>query len=327
MKVCIVGAGSIGASIGARLAGAGHEVCLVARGEHLRQVRSSGLHFVDRVAGVDRVDQMPASDTLSDFGLQDLVVIAVKAPSLPAVVDRLHALIGPETVVMPALNGLPWWYFYRSGGQHEGLRLKSLDPDGSLQRALDMSHIVGCVVHLGAELLQPGTVQLTAGRRLIIGEPDGTITARLQRLQQALEGAGFDCVRTDRIRVDIWVKLIGNLSFNPIAALTGYRMDQICADPELLVLIRRVLSEGITVARAFGVEIPVTPDQRIEIARQLGAARISMLQDLEQRRPLELAAIVESVMELADLAGLKVPMTEALCALVRARARSVAIPV
>jgi 2-dehydropantoate 2-reductase len=187
--------------------------------------------------------------------------------------------------------------------------------------------VIGCVVHLAAEVLGPGRVQHTAGRRLIIGEPDGSDSGRLRRIESALRAADFDCEVSERIRRDIWTKLIGNLSFNPVAALTGYRMDQICNDAEILDVIREVLREGIEVAGRLDVAIGITIDQRIDVARQLGAARISMLQDLEQRRPLELAAIVGVVIELAEVTGVPVPSTRVLHALVQARARALGIPV
>jgi 2-dehydropantoate 2-reductase len=327
VKVCVVGAGSIGATIGAKLSAAGEQVCLVARGAHLEALRSQGLQFVDRVGARSGTYRLPASAEPSDFGPQDVVVIALKAYSVPAMLLRLAPLVDSGTVVLPALNGLPWWYFYRSGGPYEGMRLRSLDPGGTMDAALDCARVIGCVVHLAAEVVQPGRVQHTAGRRLIVGEPDGSDSARLRRIQAALQAADFDCEASGRIRRDIWTKLIGNLSFNPVAALTGYRMDQICNDAEVLDVIREVLREGIEVAARLDVEIGITVDQRIEIARQLGAARISMLQDLEQRRPLELAAIVGVVIELAELTRVPVPSARVLHALVQARARALAIAV
>jgi 2-dehydropantoate 2-reductase len=327
VKVCVVGAGSIGATIGAKLSAAGEQVCLVARGAHLEALRSQGLQFVDRVGARSGTYRLPASAEPSDFGPQDVVVIALKAYSVPAMLLRLAPLVDSGTVVLPALNGLPWWYFYRSGGPYEGMRLRSLDPGGTMDAALDCARVIGCVVHLAAEVVQPGRVQHTAGRRLIVGEPDGSDSARLRRIQAALQAADFDCEASGRIRRDIWTKLIGNLSFNPVAALTGYRMDQICNDAEVLDVIREVLREGIEVAARLDVEIGITVDQRIEIARQLGAARISMLQDLEQRRPLELAAIVGVVIELAELTRVPVPSARVLHALVQARARALGIAV
>lgn len=327
MKVCVVGAGSIGATIGAKLAAAGQAVCLVARGAHLEAIRSLGLQLVDQVGARSGTYRLPASAEPSDFGPQDLVVIALKAYSVAPMLPRLAPLLDARTVVLPALNGLPWWYFHRAGGPYEGMRLRSLDPDGTMDAALDAARVIGCVVHLAAEVLEPGRVEHTAGRRLIIGEPDGSDSERLRRVQAALQAADFDCEVSGRIRRDIWTKLIGNLSFNPVAALTGYRMDQICNDAEVLGVIREVLREGIDVASRLDVTIGMTVDQRIDIARQLGAARISMLQDLEQRRPLELAAIVAVVIELAELTGAPVPSTRVLHALVQARARALGISV
>jgi 2-dehydropantoate 2-reductase len=323
----VVGAGSIGATIGAKLAAAGEQVCLIGRGAHLQAIRSEGLQFVDQAGSRSGVYRLPASDEPSDFGSQDLVVIALKAYSVAAMLPRLAPLLDSETVVLPALNGLPWWYFYRSGGPYEAMRLRSLDPEGTMDGALDCARVIGCVVHLAAEVVEPGCVQHTAGRRLIIGEPDGSDSARLRRIESALRAADFECEASERIRRDIWTKLIGNLSFNPVAALTGYRMDQICNDAEVLDVIREVLREGIEVAGRLDVAIGITIDQRIDVARQLGAARISMLQDLEQRRPLELAAIVGVVIELAELTGTPVPSTRVLHALVQARARALGIPV
>ena len=323
----MVGAGSIGATIGARLAAAGEQVCLVARGAHLEAIRGQGLQFIDQVGARSGSYRLPASAEPSDFGPQDLVVIALKAYSVAAMLPRLAPLLDPGTVVLPALNGLPWWYFYRSGGPHEGMQLRSLDPDGTMDGALDCARVIGCVVHLAAEVPEPGRVQHTAGRRLIIGEPDGSDSSRLLRIQSVLRAADFECEASGQIRRDIWTKLIGNMSFNPVAALTGYRMDQICGDPDVLDVIREVLQEGIKVAKRLDVTIGVTVEQRIDIARQLGAARISMLQDMEQRRALELAAIVGAVIELAELTGVSVPSTRALHALVQARARVLGIPV
>lgn len=325
MKVCIVGAGSIGATIGAKLSAAGEQVSLIARGTHLEAIRSHGLQLVDRAGTASGTFRLEASAEPSDFGPQELVVIALKAHSLAAMLPRLSPLLGPRTAVLTAINGLPWWYFYRSGGPYEGRRLRSLDPYGVLEAALDCACVIGGVVHLAAEVLQPGQVQHTAGRRLIIGEPDGSDSDRVRAIRAALTAAGFDCETSRQIRRDIWSKLIGNLSFNPVAALTGYRMDQICSDAGVLDVIRAVLGEGIEVAARLGVTIGMTPDQRIDVARQLGAARISMLQDLEQRRPLELAAIVGVVIELAELTDVSVPSTRTLHALVQARVRALGI--
>jgi len=325
MRVAIVGAGSIGAVLGAKLAASGHEVVLVARGAHLEAMRAAGLTLVDHVGGASATYRLAASDDPGAFGEQDLVVIGLKAHAIPAMLPRMRPLVGPDTVVVPAINGLPWWYFHKAGGPLDGLTLRSLDPDDSMAAALDASRIIGCVVHVAAEVRAPGEVHHTGGRRLILGELDRASSDRLHAVCDALDEAGCETVRSADIRLDVWTKLIGNLSFNPVAALTGYLMNQIVADEAVLDVIRPMMTEGMQVAERIGIRIAMTPDQRIDIARQLGAAKISMLQDLEQRRRLELGAIVESVIELAGHVGVEVPTVRHVHALARARARALGI--
>lgn len=325
MRVAIVGAGSIGAVLGAKLAASGHEVVLVARGAHLAALRERGLTLVDHVGGASGTYRLPASAEPADFGAQDLVLIGLKAHAIPAMLPRMAPLVGRDTVVVPAINGLPWWYFDGVGGEFDGLTLRSLDPDGTMSAALDVSHIIGCVVHIAGEVRAPGEAHHTGGRRLILGEPDHTASGRLHRVCDALDEAGFETVRSTDIRLDVWTKLIGNLSFNPIAALTGYLMNQIVSDEQVLDVIRAMMVEAMQVAEHVGIRVPMTPDQRIDLARQLGAVKISMLQDLEQRRRLELDAIVASVIELAGRAGIEVPTVRHVHALAQARARALGI--
>jgi len=325
MKVCIVGAGSIGAVLGARLAAVGHDVCLVARGAHLEAIRRDGLKLVDHVDQRSGTFPLAASSEPADFDVQDLVVIGLKAHAIAAMLPRMHSLIGPRTTVVPAINGLPWWYFYREGRRHDGMRVHALDPEGTMFAALDCAHILGCVVHIAAEVRAPGEVHHTGGRRLILGEPDHTLSVRLDAMCSALNVAGLEAQPSGNIRLDVWTKLLGNLSFNPVAALTGYLMNQICGDEDVLDVIRAVMQEGMAVSEHYGYRMPMTIEQRIDIARQLGAAKISMLQDLEQRRRLELAAVVGAVIELAELAGIAVPVTRIVHALTLARTRALGI--
>jgi 2-dehydropantoate 2-reductase len=325
MKVCIVGAGSIGAVIGAKLAASGHEVSLVARGAHLAALRTNGLKVADHVNGGARVHRLPASDDPAAFGPQDLVLIGLKAHAIGAMLPKIAPLVAAQTAVMPAINGLPWWYFYRAGGRFDGITLRSLDPAQSMFAALDPEHVVGCVVHFAAEVRAPGEVHYTGGKRLLIGEPAGAVTERLERIAQALDEAGFETKRSSDIRLDVWTKLIGNLPFNPIAALTGYMMNQIVADEGVLDVIRPMMREAMTVAERVGIVVPMTPDQRIDVARGLGAAKISMLQDLELRRTLELPAIVGAVIELAEMTGVDVTTIRHVHALAVARARALGI--
>ena len=325
MRVAIVGAGSIGAVIGARLAASGHEVVLVARGAHLAAIRRDGLTLVDHVGTASGVYRLPASDEPSQFNVQDLVVIGLKAHAIGAMLPKVSALVGPHTTVVPAINGLPWWYFHREGSALAGSSLHTLDPGGTMFSALDPAHILGCVVHIAAEVRAPGEVHYTGGKRLILGEPDRSMSPRLEAVANALDAAGFATERSPDIRLAVWIKLLGNLSFNPVAALTGYLMNQIVADEDVLGVIRAMMLEGMAVSAHYGYPMPMTPDQRIDLARQLGAAKISMLQDLEQRRPLELAAIVGAVIELADMAGIAVPTIRHVHGLTLGRARALGV--
>ena len=290
----------------AKLAATGHEVTLIARGTHLAAIRSNGLTLVDQVGKHSGNYRLPAGDDPAAFGAQDLVIVGLKAHAIAAMLPRMRALIAEQTVVVPAINDM-WWYFHGTGGVLEGTTLRSLDPHGSMFAALAPQHIVGCVVHIAAEVRAPGEVHHTNGTRIILGEPAGGMTERFAYVCAALDAAGFEAIRSTDIRLDVWTKLIGNLSFNPIAALTGYLMSEIVSDEDVLDVIRAMMREGMQVAEHYGVRIAMTVDQRIDLARQLGAAKISMLQDLEQRRQLELDAIVGSVIELAERASIAVP--------------------
>lgn len=329
MKICIVGAGGIGATLGARLALAGHVVSVLARNAHLQAIQADGLRLVDLVNhGEHRLPLAASADPAElarGHGTPDLVIIGLKAHAIGAMLPRLAPLIGPHTVVVPAINGLPWWYFHREGGDLDGSAVRALDPDGRMFNDLDPAHVLGCVVHIAAEVRKPGSVHYTGGRRLVLGEPDRSDSPRLQAVCGALREAGFDAVASTDIRHDVWVKLIGNLSFNPVAALTGYLMDRICADEGVLDVIRAVMREGMAVSAAYGQPMQMTVDQRIDLARQLGAARISMLQDLEQRRPLELDAIVGAVLELGAHRQIDMPATRMVHALAIARCRALGI--
>jgi len=319
MRICVVGAGAIGGLVAAWFARAGHEVCAVARGAHLEALRANGLTLL--AGGQRSVFPLRASDDPAGFGVQDAVFVCLKTHSIGAMLPRLKTLLGPDTIVIPAINGLPWWYFFREGGRFDGQSVACLDPAGTLFDALDPKHILGCVVHAAAEVPEPGVVRHTAGRVFLIGEPDRTKSARAERLVAAMNAAGFEARQAEDIRVEIWVKLIGNLSYNPVAALALAHMDDIHGSEALLALIRKMMQEAMRVAGAYGVRIPMTVDERIDIARQLAGAKISMHQDVEKRRPLETEAIVGAVVELARKAGIATPMIDAVYALIAERAR------
>jgi 2-dehydropantoate 2-reductase len=329
MKICVVGAGAIGGILGAQLARCGHTVSVVARGKHLDEIQRAGLTLVNHLdAGTQAVypviaEADPAAIALRQ-GVVDVVIIGLKANAIPGMLRHIAPLVGPETMVVPAINGVPWWYFHGEGGIHQNAVVRSVDPKGTLFEDLDPAHLIGCVVHLAGEVRAPGQVHYTAGRRLIIGEIDRGLgsptTKRIERLHGALVEAGFDTVVSEDIRTDVWAKLIGNLSFNPVAALSCALIDQICADPGLLEIVRPLLREGMQVAEHFGIRIQMTPDQRIDLARQLGRAKISMHQDFDAGRPPEIDAIVGAVIELAGWGSVPVPTIRMIDALVRARA-------
>ena len=319
MKICVVGAGAVGGVAGAWFAKAGHEVSLVARGAHLEAIRARGLTLI---SGEKReVHPVRATSEPADFGVQDAVFICLKTYSIGAMLPRLKSLIGPDTTVIPAINGLPWWYFYKAGGRLEGRSIDCLDPDGRMLSALDPKHILGCVVHGAAEDREPGVVRHTAGRLFIIGEPDRTRSARAERLAGAMNAAGFEARLAPDIRVEIWSKLIGNLSYNPVAALALAHMNDINGNQALLALIRAMMEEAMRVAEAYGVRVPMTVDERVGVAKELAGAKISMHQDVEKRRPLETDAIVGAVVELARKAGIATPMIDAVYALIAERAK------
>ena len=327
MKICVVGAGAIGGVLAFRLAAHGHDVSVVARGPHLAAIVGRGLALIDGLDG-DRVSvqAIAASDDPAAFGEQDVVFVTLKAHAIPAMLPRLRPLIGPDTTIVPAINGLPWWYFQHEGGEHDGLVVRSVDPAGDMAARVAPERIVGCVVHVGAEVPEPGVVRHSAGRSFIVGEIDRRLadprTDRVRALAAALDECGLAATVSADIRYDVWAKLIGNLSFNPVAALTYADMARICASEPLLEVIRAMLVEGMEVARRYGVTIAMTPDQRIDVARHLGAVRISMHQDFVARRRPEIDAIVGSVIELAERVEAPVPVTRMIRALVEARAIS-----
>ena len=275
MKICVYGAGAVGGLIAAWLARSGHDVSVVARGAHLEAIRKQGLRVRDRVSGSVETFKLGTSPA----GPQDYVIVAVKAQNLTEV--QLDKLLGKDTSIVTALNGVPWWFFDRlkfGGGKH---RLESLDPSGQLARAMPTERIVGCVVHLAASTPEPGLISHNMGKRLIIGEPGGRNTARTQRLAEALTGAGFEAVASDAIEKEFWVKLLGNVSFNPVSALTVSTADRLIEDPLIKDYMVGIMREVLAIGRAVGVDAAIDPEARIDMARVLGKFKTSTLQDLE----------------------------------------------
>ena len=323
-KICIYGAGAIGGWIGARLAQRpGMMVSVVARGETLRQLQSHGLQLNsgDNILSAKvRASQLPTS-----LGIQDLVIIAVKAPSMLDVAKQIQPLIGPNTIVMTAMNGVPWWFLQGFGGVYANTPLKSVDPKGQIAAAIPPTHIIGCVVHASSSLRAPGQVQHHFGNGLIIGEPAGGSSARVQALHQLLREASFDATLSERIQKDVWYKLWGNMTINPISALTGATSDKILNDPNVLGFISAVMLEAKAIGAAMGIAIDQQPEDRHAVTRKLGAFKTSMLQDVQAKRAVELDALVGAVQELGQITGVPTPFTDALMGLARLQAQELGL--
>ncbi len=319
MKICIFGAGAIGGLIGARLAAAGETVTLIARGPHLEAIRRDGLTL--KSAGQTIVTRPHATDDPAEAGPQDAVILTTKAHSLAAAAPAMAPLLGEGTTIVTAMNGIPYWYFHKHGGPHDGRRLLSLDPDGGLWRHLPPERVLGCVVYPAATVEAPGVVRHEYGNRFMLGEPDGAKSARADKVAAAFSRGGFKAPVRPRIRDDIWLKLWGNLSFNPVSALTHATLATIAGDPGTRGLVRRLMAEAEAVAQALGVRFQVDIETRIGWAAKVGPHKTSMLQDLEFGRPMEIDALVTAVVEMGDLVGVDTPFLDAVLALVAQRAR------
>ena len=315
MKYAIVGAGAIGAFLGARLAMAGEDVWLIARGAHLEAMRRHGV----RVRGPEGdYEAFPkATDDPAEVGVVDYAFLTVKAHSVPEMAPKLAPLLGPETAVVSAQNGIPWWYFHRHGGALEGTRLQTLDPTGAIAQAIEARRIIGCVVYPSTVIVEPGVIQHIEGNRFTIGELDGSKTDRGRLLSGALIRAGLKCPISTRIRRDLWVKLMGSVAFNPLSALTRATLVEIATDLGTSALARAIMEEADQVARALGIEIPISIEQRLAGAAKVGRHKTSTLQDLESGKQMELESIVGAVVELGDKLGVPVELTRSVYACAR----------
>jgi 2-dehydropantoate 2-reductase len=304
MKFLIVGAGAIGAYIGAKMSRAGLDVTLFARGPHLRAMQEHGVRVQSTDGDFEAHPKI--SGSLEEVGAVDVVFLGMKAHSLPQLAPQLLPVLGANTTVVSTQNGVPWWFFQGFAGPCEGMRLERVDPDGVISGAIEPRRVVGSIVYFSTEITAPGVIQHTAGNRVTLGEPDGARSERTRQIAEALIAAGLRCPVTARIRNEIWVKILGNVAFNPISALTGATLAQMARDPEVSLLVRNIMGEAEAVAAKLGLELPITIEQRIAGAEKVGEHKTSMLQDLEAGRPLELEAVVGAVVELGE--RLNIPM-------------------
>ena len=319
MKICVFGAGAIGGYMGVKLAQAGADVSLVARGPHLAAMQANGLRLIEE-SGESTVS-VRASDDPGAIGVQDYVIVTLKAHSVPGVVDKMAPLIGDGTTIVSGVNGVPWWYFHKIGGDLEGTRLESVDPGNRQWDGFGPDRVLGCVVYPAAEVIEPGVIKHIEGNRFSLGEPDGTKSERAQALSKALGAAGLKAPVRPRLRDEIWVKLWGNLSFNPISALTHATLDVLCTDPGTRAVARGMMVEAQEIAEKLGVKFPIDVEKRIDGGAAVGAHRTSMWQDLDMGRPMEIDALVGSVQELGRLVGVPTPTIDTVLALVQLRGR------
>ena len=324
MRIAIVGLGAVGGLTAAMMARAGIEVCALARGATLEAVRRDGLQLIETASGGERRStwRIEASDDPRALGAVDLVVLSVKAPALPSVADSVAALLGPQTAILSAMNGVPWWFFHGLDAALASRRWASIDADGSLGARMPLERVIGSVLHLGASTPAPGVVRLSTPVRIIIGEPDGAASARMNAAVDAFERAGFITEQSPKIQQDVWFKLWGNMTMNPVSAITGATADRLLDDPLVRGFLSRVMTEASAIGARIGLPIDTSPEERHEVTRKIGAFKTSMLQDVEAGRPIELDALVSAVQELGGAVGVATPFTDALLGLTRLFART-----
>jgi 2-dehydropantoate 2-reductase len=317
MRIVIAGAGAIGGYIGARLAKNGADVVLFARGPHLKAMQERGLRVVSEEEGGGFEVKPVVTADLSTIGKADVVFLGVKAHALTSLAPSLTPLFGPDTIVVSTQNGVPWWYFQGYGGELDGLRLERVDPGGVIASTIEARRVVGSLAYFATDIVEPGVIRHIEGNRLSFGEPDGSKSERAKKLAEALIAAGFRCPVTTRFRHEIWVKLLGNVAFNPISALTGGTLEELVRHPDTNRVVRELMAETEAVAGKLGIELPISIDQRMAGAEKVGAHKTSMLQDLEAGRPMEIEAVVGAVVELGDRLGVPMPSTRAVYACVK----------
>jgi 2-dehydropantoate 2-reductase len=324
MKFLIAGAGAIGAYLGACMHRAGEDVTLFARGPHLRAMQAKGVRVLSSEGDFEARPKIV--ERLEDAGPVDVIFLGVKAHSLTQLAPQLKLLLRENTIVVSTENGIPWWYFQLGAGEFSDFRLERVDPGGVIGQSIDPRRVVGSIVYLASEIVEPGVIRHTEGNRISLGEPDGSKSERIRAIADALIKAGFKCPVTARLRNEIWVKILGNVAFNPISTLTRATVVQMVRDPEVLILVRNIMTEVEAVANKLGIELPISIEKRIAGAERVGEHKTSMLQDLEAGRPLELEAVVGAVLEIGGRLGVHMPNIRAVYAYTKLLERTSARP-
>jgi 2-dehydropantoate 2-reductase len=319
MKIAVFGAGAIGGFLAVKLHQAGADVSVIARGPHLAAMRERGLTL--KSEGETVTVRLPCTDKAEEAGLQDYVIVTLKANGLAPAAPQIAKLMGPQTALVTGINGVPYWYFHGLDGPWRDRRIESVDPGGKLWDLLPPRQAIGCIVYPAAEVIEPGVIEHTYGNRFTLGEPDGSKSSRAEALSQMLVKAGLKAPLRTNIRDEIWVKLWGNLAFNPLSALTSSTLDRLAFCPDLRAVARGMMEEAQAVGEALGAKFAVSIDKRMDGAGEVGAHKTSMLQDLERGRPMEIDALLGAVVELAELTGRQAPLCKTILALVRERAR------
>ncbi len=317
MKICVVGAGSIGGLLGVKLYNLGEKVTLIARGPHLEAIRSDGLKLLMSDGTLEVARGIDATDDMTTLGPQDLVILGVKAHQIESIVDDVAGLLGPDSVLLTTQNGIPWWYFQKHGGKYEGTLVRSVDPEGRIAGSINPDHIIGCIAYPAAEITQPGTIHHVEGIRFPIGELDGSESLRAREISDLLTRAGFKSPILADFRSELWLKLWGNLTFNPISALTHSTLVDICRYPLSRRLAERMMSEAQDVAHNLGITFRVSLEKRIQGAEKVGKHKTSMLQDVESGKAMEIDALIGAIAELGELTGTSTPSIDAVYALIK----------
>lgn len=316
MKICVVGAGSIGGLLGAKLHLIGEDVTLIARGAHLDAIRNNGLKLIMHDGDIQVAKNIKVTSDIRSVGPQDLVILGLKAHQIEPIVEDIQTLFGPDTMVMTTQNGIPWWYFYKHGGKLEGSPITSVDPNGTIAANIEAKRIIGCIAYPAAEIAEPGVIRHIEGTRFPVGEPDGSNSERIKQVSEALIAAGFKSPILENFRAEMWLKLWGNLSFNPISALTHSTLVDICQFPLSRELVAQMMSEAQTIAHKLGIEFRVPLEKRIAGAERVGKHKTSMLQDVEAGKAMEIESMIGAVVELGRLTETTTPYIDAVYACV-----------